>query len=203
MIFFFVFFSRKQDLTFHTNCLQRRQFAWNVKTCFMGKMKKNSSIYGLLKILPCMLSVDIRYRLVLPIMAVEVSQHAHNSVTTSFRCRCDVIGTTCYYIVCLLGYSAEDVGFSLLLRRNLRDDDYRESWWLIYVCCSKCLLTLELHSFLWNICDCYRLEFYFRNNASAQHTKFGINQSIDQTFNDTRQLNLIGTAPEVGIFMLK
>ena len=34
-IFFFIF-PRKQDLTFHTNCLQ---FAWNVKSCFLGKIR--------------------------------------------------------------------------------------------------------------------------------------------------------------------
>ena len=35
---FFFFFSppTKQVLTFHANC-QRRQFAWNVKSCFLGK----------------------------------------------------------------------------------------------------------------------------------------------------------------------
>ena len=29
---YFFYFPRKQDLTFHANCLLRRQFAWNVKT---------------------------------------------------------------------------------------------------------------------------------------------------------------------------
>ena len=32
-------FSRKQVLTLHANCLHRRQFACNVKTCFLGKIK--------------------------------------------------------------------------------------------------------------------------------------------------------------------
>ena len=31
-----------QDLTFHANCLQWRQFAWNVRSCFLGKNKKTS-----------------------------------------------------------------------------------------------------------------------------------------------------------------
>ena len=36
------FFSpRKQDLTFHANCLQWRKFAWNVKSCFLVKICKN------------------------------------------------------------------------------------------------------------------------------------------------------------------
>ena len=35
---FFLSFPRKQNLTFHANCLQWRQFAWNVKTCFLGKI---------------------------------------------------------------------------------------------------------------------------------------------------------------------
>ena len=34
-------FSRKQVLTFHANW---RQFAWNVKTCFLGKIRKLSPV---------------------------------------------------------------------------------------------------------------------------------------------------------------
>ena len=34
----FLIFPRKQDLTFQANCLLRRQFAWNVKSCFLGKI---------------------------------------------------------------------------------------------------------------------------------------------------------------------
>ena len=33
----FLIFPRKQDLTFHANCLLRRQFAWNVKSFFWEK----------------------------------------------------------------------------------------------------------------------------------------------------------------------
>ena len=33
-------FPRKQDLTFPENCLCWRQFAWNVKSCFLGKLRK-------------------------------------------------------------------------------------------------------------------------------------------------------------------
>ena len=33
--------STKQALTFHANCLLRRQFAWNVKAYFLQKNKKN------------------------------------------------------------------------------------------------------------------------------------------------------------------
>ena len=36
----FLIFPRKQDLTFHANCLLRRQYAWNVKSCFLGKLRK-------------------------------------------------------------------------------------------------------------------------------------------------------------------
>ena len=36
----FLIFSRKQDLTFHANCLLRRQFAWIVKSCVLGKIRK-------------------------------------------------------------------------------------------------------------------------------------------------------------------
>ena len=84
----FFIFPREQDLIFHANCLQWRQFAWNVKTCFLsyfsqktgfdilcklspmeticmkcqnpfsGKDQKNISICYLLKILPRVLSVN-------------------------------------------------------------------------------------------------------------------------------------------------
>ena len=30
----------KQDLTFHANCLHWRQCEWNVKSCFLGKIRK-------------------------------------------------------------------------------------------------------------------------------------------------------------------
>ena len=36
----FLIFPRKQDMTFHANCLLRRQFAWNVISCFLGKIRK-------------------------------------------------------------------------------------------------------------------------------------------------------------------
>ena len=45
----FLIFPRKEDLTFHANCLHQRQFAWNVKTYFLGKIRKNISICHLLK----------------------------------------------------------------------------------------------------------------------------------------------------------
>ena len=34
LVIFFLIFPRKQDLTFHANCLHWRQFAWNAKSCF-------------------------------------------------------------------------------------------------------------------------------------------------------------------------
>ena len=36
----FLIFPRKQDMTFHANCHLRRQFAWNVISCFLGKIRK-------------------------------------------------------------------------------------------------------------------------------------------------------------------
>ena len=36
----FLIFPSKQDLTFHANCLLRRQFTWNVKSCFLRKIRK-------------------------------------------------------------------------------------------------------------------------------------------------------------------
>ena len=35
----FLSFPRKQDFTFHANCLQSRQFAWNVKSCLLEYFK--------------------------------------------------------------------------------------------------------------------------------------------------------------------
>ena len=37
----FLIFPRKQDMTFHANCLLRRQVAWNVISCFLGRIKKH------------------------------------------------------------------------------------------------------------------------------------------------------------------
>ena len=36
----FSYFSQTQNLNVHANCLHCRQFAWNVKTCFLGKNRK-------------------------------------------------------------------------------------------------------------------------------------------------------------------
>ena len=46
---YFSYYPRKQVLTFHANCLHWRQFAWNIKTCFLGKIRKISSTCRLLK----------------------------------------------------------------------------------------------------------------------------------------------------------
>ena len=53
----FLTFPRKQDLIFHANCLHWRQFAWNIKSCFLGKIRKNISLCHLLKNLPRVLCV--------------------------------------------------------------------------------------------------------------------------------------------------
>ena len=54
----FLIFPRKQAMTFHANCLPWRQFAWNVKTCFLDKIK-NIILSRLLKILPRVLSIKL------------------------------------------------------------------------------------------------------------------------------------------------
>ena len=46
----FWFFPEKLDLTFHANCLLRRQFAWNIKSYFLGKIKEIWAIYHLLNL---------------------------------------------------------------------------------------------------------------------------------------------------------
>ena len=53
----FFIFPRKQDLQFHTNCLQWRKFAWNVKYCFLGKIRKIFQYVVYWKFLPRELSV--------------------------------------------------------------------------------------------------------------------------------------------------
>ena len=50
LVIFFLFISTKQDLVFHANW---RQFAWNVKSCLLGK------ICCLLKFLPRVLRVKV------------------------------------------------------------------------------------------------------------------------------------------------
>ena len=64
-----IFFPRKKDLTFHANCLHWRQFAWNVKSYFLRKIRKNISKCRLLKtlirVLPvknCMTTTTIQRR---------------------------------------------------------------------------------------------------------------------------------------------
>ena len=47
---FFVIFPRKHVLVFHANCLQCKQFAWNVKFCFLRKIRKLLLICGLLNL---------------------------------------------------------------------------------------------------------------------------------------------------------
>ena len=37
--YFFLIFPHKTELTFHAKCLQWRQFAWNVKSCFLEEKK--------------------------------------------------------------------------------------------------------------------------------------------------------------------
>ena len=41
---FFFYFSQKTNMTLHADCLQRRQFAWNVKFCFLGKIRKKNIV---------------------------------------------------------------------------------------------------------------------------------------------------------------
>ena len=40
LMIFFLIFPSKLDLTIHANCLLRRQFAWSVKSYFLGKIRK-------------------------------------------------------------------------------------------------------------------------------------------------------------------
>ena len=56
MIFFFLhIFPCKYALAFYANCLLRRQFAWNAKTCFSGKKEK--IFQNVLKFLSSTLSI--------------------------------------------------------------------------------------------------------------------------------------------------
>ena len=55
----FLIFPSKEVLTFHANCLPRRQFACNVKSYFLGKIRKNISKYLLKFLFNIVLSVNI------------------------------------------------------------------------------------------------------------------------------------------------
>ena len=55
----FLFFRKEKVLSFHANCLKRWQFAWNVKSYFLKKNKKNISKCRLLIFLPSMLCVNL------------------------------------------------------------------------------------------------------------------------------------------------
>ena len=59
----FLTFPRKQNSTFHANCLHWRQFAWKFESCFLGKVRKNISKCCPLKILPRVLSVKFLHSL--------------------------------------------------------------------------------------------------------------------------------------------
>ena len=56
---FFLIFPRKEALTFHANCLLRRQSAWNVKAYFLGKIGKISLICRLLELAPRVIKVNL------------------------------------------------------------------------------------------------------------------------------------------------
>ena len=57
---FFLCSPKEQDLTFHTNCLHWRHFAWNAKSCFLVKIRKNISKCRLLTFLPRVLRVNFK-----------------------------------------------------------------------------------------------------------------------------------------------
>ena len=61
--YFFSILVRKHAFTFHANCLIRKQFAWNDKACFLGKIEnKNMFQYCLLKILPSIWFLHVTVR---------------------------------------------------------------------------------------------------------------------------------------------
>ena len=55
---YFFMFPRKQDLTFHANCLLWRQFAWKVNSFFRGKIRKKFQNVLCWNFLPKVLSVN-------------------------------------------------------------------------------------------------------------------------------------------------
>ena len=76
--YFFHIFPRKQDLTFHANCLLRRQFAWNVKSDFLGKIEKMSSYR-------CLLNLLKADWLVSTLSAIQRNYQKINSVMFAFK----------------------------------------------------------------------------------------------------------------------
>ena len=96
---FSLFFLENRDLTFHANCLQWGQFAY-VKSCFLGKtgdnlhemsflfsgkIKKNSSVCHLLKILPGVLNVKI-WHCIQNEKKLGICQEKMSMKTTIFLC---------------------------------------------------------------------------------------------------------------------
>ena len=55
---FYYFVYQKQSLIFHANWLLWRRFAWNVKTCFLGKVRKKCQYVFCWNFLPSILSVN-------------------------------------------------------------------------------------------------------------------------------------------------
>ena len=73
----FSYFSQKTGFDIYANYLQWRQFAWNVKTCFLGKIRKNISKCCLLKFLPSELSAKKYLKMSSAAVAIGTSNR-HN-----------------------------------------------------------------------------------------------------------------------------
>ena len=115
----FLIFPRKQDVSFHANCLHWRKLAWNVTASFLWQIRKNIPIRRRPKILPRVLNVNRlcicglqilrlictvdnffffffvsnikKHHIYTKYSRTNTSQWAHNVKMTSYQRRCDVI----------------------------------------------------------------------------------------------------------------
>ena len=82
IFFLFFFFFWKQSLTFHANCLLHRQFAWNIKHCFLEKKKRPSINLLSAECAQRVLKVNARLALRKP----AFSKHRTQETQTSCAC---------------------------------------------------------------------------------------------------------------------
>ena len=130
LVIFFLFFLEKNDLTLFANCLLRKQFAWNVKTYFLGKIFQNVvcwNFYPACKVLimlqwlhyhvtsPGYYHIYLIYADTALTISIDPDQTAHGSSLLR-------VWTICYSITFYYHLKFFQEGFSILfiLKTNLR-----------------------------------------------------------------------------------
>ena len=148
----FLIFPRKQDLTFHANCLLRKQFAWNVKSFFLGKIKKNISKCRLLKILPRVLSIKA------PLMLSMLGKHESR---WHFK----------IFFLVLTPKTGSDISYNLSLKRQFTwRRCHFEIFFLFFFQENTIWHSIQIVSkerqFVWNV------KFYFLRKINTKYHQF-------------------------------